>query len=217
MSERLPERYRGPSVKVLEASADYARVSADLDDISIVCRVSTGGRENWRKDTGLKILDKMLYIIENYSGTNIELLVSYKTGRPTTRVVEVSGLVLGEAFGAVFKKRAESRGVRGFGFSRGIFKEAVSEVGLSIEAGPGLWISRGSGVKIFGKVGEVPEETMKSFFGGLADGLRASIHVDLLKSESPFNLWISAFMALGDALRQALTEDSWFRQRKEPA
>ncbi|MCS7125424.1 MAG: hypothetical protein NZ929_00700 [Aigarchaeota archaeon] len=200
------------AIKIIESNPDLVRILRDFGDVVFDCKISKGARELWKIDTGIKLLDKLIYLISHYSRFNIEMLVKYKSERPSYRIVEYSGRVLGEAFKILAKERVRKYGIHGHGYSQGIFKEAFSEARLSLKSGFGFWISRGSSLKIFGRVGELPEETIKLFFEEFARGINGTIHLDLVRSESPYNLWISAFIAFGEALGQTFAEDEWFKE-----
>ncbi|MEN2973983.1 MAG: hypothetical protein ABDH32_00195 [Candidatus Caldarchaeales archaeon] len=199
-------------IKIIEAGPELVKLVEDADDTVIDCKISKGPREFWKIDTGIKLLDKLIHIISYYSRFNIELIVNYKSGKPSYKIVEASGRVLGRTFRVIADERSRRYGIYGYGYGQGIFKEAVSESRISLESGAGCWISRSGAIKVFGRVEELPEESIKLFFEEFSKELNGTIHLDLVRAESPHNLWISAFMAFGEALRQVFREDEWSKK-----
>jgi imidazoleglycerol-phosphate dehydratase len=55
-----------------------------------------------------------------------------------------------------------------------------------------------------------------AFIEGFAQGLPATVHVDLLKGRDPHHVWESAYTALGEALRAAYVTNPFKIARNNP-
>jgi len=108
-------------------------------------------------------------------------------------------------------ERVKEYGIRGFGFGRCILDEAYSEARISFEGRSGCWIMRSPEIIRFTYVEDLQEEFMNSFFEGFSQGMRITIHLDLLRGSDPHHLWESAFRAFGESLKQVFIKDEWRR------
>lgn len=199
--------------KVDEVGPQTVKMLRIVDDATMRCRVFMGPRENWEISTGIKSFDRMLELFAQYSKLNLDLHVESKTAKPNTWVVENVGRTLGEALNILAGERSKAVGIKGLGYSQGLYGEAFTEVRILLRGKIGCWMTRGPNVKFFGRIGEVSEEAMKSFFTEFAQAANGTLHVDLIRGEDPHSLWCAAFIAFGEALGKALTEDEWYKQR----
>ena len=103
--------------------------------------------------------------------------------------------------------------MKAFGYSQGLYEEAFTEIRILLTGKGGCWITRGANVKSFGRVGEISEEALKLFFTEFAQAIKGTLHIDLIRDETPYSLWYATFIAFGEALRQAFTEDEWNRNK----
>lgn len=208
------KRVTGKStIKVLETNTQAAAVVKTIEDLTIKCRISMGPREDWEINTGIRSFDKMLHIFAQYSKLNLSVIVEAKSLKPTTWIIENIGRALGEVLNIIVRERSKTVGMKALGYSQGLYEEAFVEIRILLAGKGGCWITRGPNVKFFGRVGEVSEEAVRSFFTEFAQAINGTLHIDLIRGEAPHTLWYAAFIAFGEALRQALTEDEWNKKQ----
>ncbi len=204
---------RKPVLKVIEANDESVRISKNVEDLVINLRITLGRKQDWNINTRITLLDKLLHVFAQYSKFNIYLQVEAEVMKPVNQIVENVGRALGEALSILARERSKTTGVKALGYSQGLYEEAFAEVRILISDKVGCWITRGANVKFFGRIGDLSEEAMKSLFVEFAQGINGTLHIDLLRGEDPYNLWHAVFIAFGEALRQAFTEDEWNKQK----
>ena len=202
-----------PIMKVVEANTRAVEVVRTIEDLTIKCRISVGSREDWKINTGIKSFDKILHIFAQYSKLNLNINVEAKSLKPTTWLIGNIGRTLGEVLNIMARERSKTVGMKAFGYSQGLCEEAFVEVRILLAGRGGCWITKGPNLKSFGRIGEVSEEAVKLFFTEFAQAIKGTLHIDLIRGESPYTLWYAAFMAFGEALRQAFTEDEWNKKQ----
>ena len=202
-----------PIMKVVEANTQAVEVVKTVEDLNIKCRISMGPRVDWKINTGIKSFDKMLNMFAQYSKLNLNIDVGNKSLKPTTWLVGNIGRTLGEVLAILARERNKTMGMKAFGYSQGLYEEAFTEIRILLTGKGGCWITRGVNVKFFGRIGEISEEAVKLFFTEFAQAIKGTLHIDLIRGEAPYSLWYATFIAFGDALRQAFTEDEWNKKQ----
>ncbi|MEN2975206.1 MAG: hypothetical protein ABDH32_06495 [Candidatus Caldarchaeales archaeon] len=197
--------------KIIKVDKDLVELERRTKETLIKVKIDSGARRSWKIDTNLHFLNHMIEMLAYYSELNIDLQVEPLKYNLTHTLIEDSGITLGRALYFMATERAKEYGINGFGHSQGALDEAFSEVRLFFEGRAGCWITRSSDARWFGQVEDIQEEFMTSFFEGFAQGMRATIHLDLKRASDPHHLWESAFRAFGDAIRQALARNDWRR------
>lgn|GEM_PF-1205524 len=212
--DKTAERITGKSIiKVVEANTRAAAVVKIIEDLTIKCRISMGPREDWEINTGIRSFDRMLHMFTQYSKLNLSIIVEAKSLKPTTWFIGNIGRALGEVFDILARERSKTVGMKTLGYSQGLYEEAFVEIRILLAGKGGCWITRGANVKPFGRIGEVSEEAIKSFFTEFAQAIKGTLHIDLIRGEAPHTLWYATFIAFGEALRQAFTEDEWNKKQ----
>lgn len=212
-AERVERTRRRPLTRVVEASSKAVKIVKIVEDATITCRVSMGSREDWKINTSVKSFDQMLYLLAQYSKSNLNIHLETKTIKSSTWIIENLGKILGEVFNILAKEKSKTTGIKKLGYGQGLYGEALSEVRIFLDGKVGCWITRGPNVKFFGRVGEISEEAIKSFFVEFAQEIKGTLHVDLVRGEDPHSLWYATFIAFGEALRRAFTEDEWYKSQ----
>jgi len=123
-------------------------------------------------------------------------------------IAEDSGQCFGEALLPVVTQMMKEQGINGSGVAEGFIDEAAARVRISFEFRAGLYINKDS-VKVPERVEDMLCADLWNFLGGLAQGARATLQVDLLAVDDPHHLWESVFRALGEATRNALSPCPW--------
>ncbi|MEM1584460.1 MAG: hypothetical protein QXF28_05295 [Nitrososphaerota archaeon] len=211
--EKVERPRRRSFFKVLEASPQAVKIVKGVEDATVNCRITMGSKESWNINTSVRSFDEMLRLLAQYSKLNIDLRLETNTVKSSTWIIGNIGKVLGEALRILTQEKSKTTGIRKLGYSQGLYGEAFAEVRILLTGKAGCWITRGPNVKFFGRVGEISEEALKSFFVEFAQAIGGTLHVDLIRGEDPYNLWYATFIAFGEALANAFTEDEWYKQQ----
>jgi imidazoleglycerol-phosphate dehydratase len=187
--DRLSEEKLG--FRVLSAGRDCVEWERRTTETYIKCKIESGLRREWRINTGINL---------EVESSRYKLLHT---------INEDSGITLGKAFYLLALERIKEYGIRGFGFGRCILDEAYSEARISFEGRVGCWMMRNLESEKFMFVEDIHEESIKEFFEGFTQGMRVTIHIELLRGKDPHHLWESVFRSLGESFRQALTKNEW--------
>ena len=123
-------------------------------------------------------------------------------------ICEDSGICLGECLAEVVEQIHERDSANGSGVAYGMIDEAAARVGLSFEYRVGFFLRRGD-TCVSDKTEDIASVDLIAFLGGIAQGARATIQIDLLAAEDPHHLWEAVFRGLGEATRAALSPCSW--------
>ena len=195
--------------KIITTGVDCVEIERKTTETIVYCKIESGPRRTWNINTGINFFNHMIEMLAYYSEFNIDLQVEAKRYRLIHTIIEDSGITLGRGFYHLALERIKEYGIRGFGFSRCILDEACSEARISFEGRIGCWITRNPEVTKFGYVEDLQEEFLYSFFEGFSQGMRATIHIELLRGSDPHHLWESVFRAFGESLKQVFIKDEW--------
>jgi imidazoleglycerol-phosphate dehydratase len=193
-------------LEVLGSSPTSASARRETRETLVEVSVDDGPRRECRISTGYEFLDHMVEMLSFYARLNIDAKVEAKR-RLAHTVAEDLGITLGAALKAMMDKRIEEWGCRCHGYAQAVLDEAWSQARISYEGRSLSLVTRNTAR--FGQVEDIGEEFLKAFIDGLAQGMRSTIHLDLMGGEDPHHVWESGFRALGAALRQALERDPW--------
>jgi imidazoleglycerol-phosphate dehydratase len=148
--------------------------------------------------TGLGFLDHMLAAFVRHSAVDLRLRCSGDLHVDDHHTVEDCGLALGAAIDAALGERL---GIRRFASAYAPLDESLVRAVVDLSGRPGAWIDlpfRGP------RLGVVATENLVHFFRSLAMSLRATLHVDTIRSENDHHLAEAAFKAVALALRSAV-------------
>ncbi|RJP32126.1 MAG: hypothetical protein C4527_06520 [Candidatus Omnitrophota bacterium] len=123
-------------------------------------------------------------------------------------IAEDAGLCFGEALLRSAMQLMKYQGINGSGAAEGFIDEAAARVRISFEFRSGLYCNKGN-VIVPERVEDMLCTDLWNFLGGLAQGARATLHVDLLSGEDPHHIWESVFRGLGEATRAAFSPCLW--------
>lgn len=123
-------------------------------------------------------------------------------------IAEDSGQCFGEGLLRVVNRLSAEQGINGNGCGEGFIDEAASRVRLSFEYRSGFFFNKGL-VAVPERVEDMLSTDLWNFLGGLAQGARATVQVDLLSGTDPHHIWESIFRGLGEATRIALSPCPW--------
>lgn len=123
-------------------------------------------------------------------------------------IAEDSGQCFGEALQRVVTQLMMNQGINGNGCAYGFIDEASARVKISFEFRAGFYFNHGN-VQVAESVEDMHSSDLWNFIGGIAQGARATIQIDLLSGEEPHHIWESVFRGLGEATRMALSPCPW--------
>jgi imidazoleglycerol-phosphate dehydratase len=178
-------------------------------ETTVTCVIQEGARRTWKLNTGLHFLNHMIEELAYFSGFNIDTTVESPHFLLAHTVIEDTGITLGRLFYELAMARSKKTGIRGHGAGEGVLDEAYVNARVSFEGRAGTYISRQT--RRFGKVEDVQEEFLESFFQGFSQGMRLTIHLDLLRGDDPHHLWEACFRGFGSAIQKALESDEWHK------
>jgi imidazoleglycerol-phosphate dehydratase len=176
----------------------------------VFVRVDLGPRSPKLKEgisAGAQFLGHMVETIAWRACMNVEVSLEMREYRLNHVVSEDIGLAFGEALGELVRRNMP-RGINGNGSAICGIDEALSRVFLSFEDRSVFCFSSGP-VEVSEHVEDMLSSDLRAFLGGLSQGARATLHVDLLKGEDPHHCWESAFRALGEAIRASFSPCQW--------
>ena len=193
--------------QVKSLAPNQVEVVRRTTETTITCRIQSGQRRKWSLGTGLHFFNHMIEELAYFSGFNIDAIVESPHFRLTHTTIEDTGITMGRAFYELATLRGKKSGIRGYGSGECILDEAFADARLSFEGRVGTYITRQA--RWFGNVEDVQEEFLESFFQGFSQGMRLTIHLDLLRGNDSHHLWEACFRAFGSALQEALQSDEW--------
>lgn len=158
-------------------------------------------------DTPLAFLNHMLETLAWRSCLNLG--VSIRTfGYPLAHVLcEDAGLTLGEALRQYVDRMGE-QGINGSGAAVSGIDEALARVFVAFED-RALSIVEPGPVVVPERVEDMLSADLAAFLEGLAQGGRATLHVDMLRGRDPHHIWEAVFRALGESLREVFGPCPW--------
>lgn len=173
-------------------------------DVRVEVRLDGAGEARVR--TGLGFFDHMLESLARNAA--IDLLVEAEGDLQVDEhhTVEDVGLALGAALDRALGER---RGIRRYGFWVPM-DEALARVVIDL-SGRSFVVFEAEFTRE--RVGELPTELVEDFVRALADRLRATIHVDVVRGRNDHHAIEALFKALGRALRAAAERDERFADR----
>ncbi|HUL44677.1 MAG TPA: bifunctional histidinol-phosphatase/imidazoleglycerol-phosphate dehydratase HisB [Bacteroidota bacterium] len=149
--------------------------------------------------TGIGFFDHMLAQFARHSGVDLQLHVAGDLHIDEHHSVEDSGIVLGEV---LRRALGEKRGIQRFGFIAPL-DEAVARVVLDL-SGRAFLDFRCTFTREM--VGKFPTELTREFFRGLAEGLKATVHISC-RGKNDHHKIESIFKSFAQSFRQAIRFD----------
>ena len=149
-----------------------AAVNRTTQETNIDVEVVLDGNGDNTITTGIGFFDHMLAQLSRHSGIDMKLTASGDLRNDEHHTVEDTGLAIGEA---IRRALGDKRGIGRFGFAAPL-DESLAQVVLDLSGRPHCSFKATFERE---RVGELPTELVEDFFRGLADGLRATIHVSV--------------------------------------
>ncbi|TKJ32225.1 MAG: imidazoleglycerol-phosphate dehydratase [Planctomycetes bacterium B3_Pla] len=179
-----------------------AGVSRETKETKIELKVALDGPPECRVATTLPFLDHLLEAFGTHGRFGLEIEASGDTHVDPHHLIEDCGIVLGSALARAL---GDFSGIQRAGCFAFPMDESLAEVALDLCGRPNLVWKVELGKE---PVGTFDPNLARDFMKGLADSLRATVHVTLRYSgveRNDHHALEAIFKALGRALRQAVT------------
>jgi imidazoleglycerol-phosphate dehydratase len=188
-----------------EQSDTHIKLQKNMQEVDIVVDVSTAFDPDLAPDTGIGFLDHLIASLSWGLCMSIGCTVTVGRWRSTHTIAEDSAQTIGAALKYLYYRKMVTEGVNAFGSGVAGLDEALARAMVSVEGRRNAFVSiaddcPGGRTE---SVEDLQTADCVAFIEGFAQGLPATIHVDLLQGRDPHHVWESAFTALGDALRVA--------------
>lgn len=183
----------------MSRSASIARKTAETD---IRLRLRLDGRGEHAIATGLPFLDHMLTQVARHGHYDLTVEATGDLQVDFHHTVEDLGIALGEAVSQALGDRA---GIVRYGAARVPMDDALASVVVDLSGRPYLVFQA---PQLKGeRVGDFDLDLVREFFQGLANHLRATLHVQVEYGQNLHHMVEAAYKALGRALGQATSVD----------
>ncbi len=196
------KRERNQTMKTI---VEVTRTTTE-SNMKVVCDFS-GLKPDYRSkiNTPYPFLNHMIEHIAYRGGFTVETDVTLKEFVLSHVVFEDLGIALGKAFNTyVTENRAN--GVVGFGDGIGIIDEAFAQAAISFEERSYFHFDNRC-TAIPEQTEGVPTEDLLVFLEGIAQGARATLHINLEKGANAHHIFEAVYRALGTCLKRALVCD----------
>lgn len=193
----------------MEATTKKAVAERKTAETRISVTVEDSPRRDMSIDTGFFFLDHQMKQIAWRLCMNIDASVEARGYKSAHTTSEDLGIVLGKALLKMYKKRSEKEGASGFGYSRGIIDESTAWAAVSIEGRANSFIKVCPEIERLERVEDMLTADMYSFIEGLAQGMKATVQIEIKWGRDPHHAWEAAFRALGEALKNTLAKNEW--------
>lgn len=185
-----------------QADGRIGTVERKTSETNVSVRVNLDGTGVCTVSTGLGFFDHMLDALCRHARLDVELTCEGDLHVDDHHTVEDCALALG---GAIDRALGERRGIGRFGSAFAPLDEALARTVIDLSGRPGAWVDLQLRRAM---IGQVATENLSHFFTSLAVGMRATLHVDVLRGENDHHKAEAAFKATALALRQAVAADA---------
>ena len=194
-----------PLFTLHEQSETHIKLQKRMQEVDIVVDVATAFDAGLTPNTTIGFLDHLIASLSWGLGMSIGCTVTVGRWRSTHTIAEDTAQTLGAALKTFYYRKMVTEGINAFGSAEACLDEALARAMVSVEGRRNAFVSIADDCP--GGRNESVEDLRTSdciaFVEGFAQGLPATVHVDLLKGRDPHHVWESAFTALGEALRLA--------------
>lgn len=207
-----------PLFTIHEETSRYIDIQKTIQEVDIRAQISLDYNPKLAPDTGIQILDHFIWTFA--WGMNVSIGCKCSQGKYFSQhtTAEDLGQTLGAGLKKFFYKKMQETGCNVCGHSLFGLDEALVRAMVNFEGRRNCYITIAD--TCAGGHAEFVEDTqaanMIAFFEGFSQGLPATIHIDLLQGRDPHHTWESAFMALGEAIRMAYSDNPWKKASNNP-
>jgi len=175
-----------------------ARLQRQTNETTIDLVINLDGTGEASASTGLGFFDHMLTALARHSRIDLELRCSGDLEVDDHHTIEDCALVIGAGLDRALGDRC---GVARFASAYAPLDESLARAVVDLSGRPGSVVELGLTRDC---IGPVATENLTHFFRSLAVGMRATLHVDVLRGENDHHKAEAAFKALALALRDAV-------------
>ncbi len=176
--------------------ARMANITRKTKETEILVNVNLDKKDDIDIKTGIGFFDHMLEQLAKHGGFSLHLSVKGDLEIDEHHTVEDTAIALGEA---IKKALGDKMGIGRYGFLLPM-DESLAHVSLDL-SGRSYFVFSGDFKRE--TVGELSTELVPHFFRSFADGLKATINIEV-KGENAHHMIEASFKGLGRALRQAI-------------
>ena len=176
-----------------------AETTRKTNETEIIVSVALDGSGSADINTGLGFLDHMLDALTRHSGFDLSVRATGDTQIDDHHTVEDCAIVIGRAIDEALGDRV---GIARFGSAYAPLDESLSRAVVDLSGRPWPEIHIPFQRE---KVGEVATENIVHFLRSLAIETRMALHVDLIRGDNDHHKAESAFKAVAQALREAVS------------
>jgi imidazoleglycerol-phosphate dehydratase len=201
-----------------ERSDTRVKLQKTMQEVDILVEVSTSFDPGLVPDTGIGFLDHLIASLSWGLCMSIGCSATVGRWRSTHTIAEDTGQTIGAALKYLYYAKMVAQGVNAFGSAESCVDEALARAIVGIEGRRNAYVSVADECPA-GRVESVEDmygADCVAFIGGFAQGLPATVHVDLLQGTDAHHVWESAFTALGDALRLAYQTNTFRIAKNNP-
>ena len=205
----------GKLFDVKQLTDSYVRIVKTTKEIVIDLEVSLV-KKDVAISTKLNFLDHMMDTLAWGACMSIGVKTEPTASHWLTHTIaEDVAITLGVALKALHDRRIV-RGLNGTGSGLFGLDDSLARAMISIEGRRNTFMELAApGVKLE-RVEDMLTQDCIAFVEGLSQGLGATIHLDILKGHDPHHCWEAASRAVGEALRELFTDNSWRKAADNP-
>lgn len=182
--------------------ARKATVTRTTGETDIRLTVDLDGSGAGTRTTGVGFFDHMLDLVARHGLLDLEVDTKGDTQTGSHHTVEDTGIVLGQAISEALGDRS---GITRYGNALIPMDEALARCAIDLSGRP--FASVHVPQLAPGVTGGFEHELVEEFVRAVANGLRATIHVESLAGTNAHHIIEACFKALARALRQAVAID----------
>ncbi len=174
-----------------------AVIQRRTSETDIQMTLELDGTGEHRIQTGIPFLDHMLSQVARHGRFDLSVQATGDLPVDLHHTVEDVGIVLGEA---VLQALGEKAGIVRYGAARVPMDEALASAVIDLSGRPFLVFQA---PQLRGRIGDFDADLVREFFQGLANHLRANVHIHVEYGQNLHHMAEAVFKAAGRALDQA--------------
>jgi imidazoleglycerol-phosphate dehydratase len=185
-----------------ERMARNATVTRTTGETDIALTVNLDGSGAGTRTTGVGFFDHMLDLVARHGLLDLDVVTKGDTQTGSHHTVEDTGIVLGQAISEALGDRS---GITRYGHAMIPMDEALARCAIDLSGRPFAAVSTPQ--LVHGVTGGFEHELVEEFVRAVANGLRATIHIESLAGTNAHHIIEACFKALARALRAAVALD----------
>ncbi len=178
-----------------------AVIHRQTSETDIEMTLDLDGTGEHRIATGIPFLDHMLAQVARHGRFDLTLQATGDLPVDLHHTVEDVGIVLGDAASQALGEKA---GILRYGAARVPMDEALASAVIDLSGRPFLVFQA---PQLKGRIGDFEADLVREFFQGLANHLRANLHIHVEYGQNLHHMAEAVFKAAARALDQATTLD----------